>query len=123
MQRLLVIRILLWGCIVTLNACSPNAHKTDDWVYRYTLVATEPLEHYGVKGIRGPRNQDIPVGDTLVAESASFLTGIPAYSQVIYQQKEAWVFGALSKTRVVKKSKVTPTYSKNLPVKVIYKAR
>ena len=123
MQRLLVTELLLWGCIIALNACTPKAYKTDDWSYRYTLVATEPLEHYGARGIKGPRDQDIPVGDTLVAESASFLTGVPAYSQVIYQQKEAWVFGVLSKTRVVKKSKVTPTYSKNLPVKVIYKNR
>ncbi len=92
-------------------------------MYRYTLVATEPLEHYGTEGIRGPRSQDIPIGDTLFAESASFLTGIPAYSQVIYQQKVAWVFGALSKTRVVNKSKVMATATRNLPIKVIYKTR
>jgi hypothetical protein len=61
MQRLLVIEILLWGCIIALNACSPKTHKIDDRVYRYTLVATEPLQHYGAKGIRGPRSQDIPI--------------------------------------------------------------
>ncbi len=123
MQRLLVTGIMLLGCIAGVNACSPKACKTNDWSYQYTLVATEPLEHCGAKGIRGPRSQDIPIGDTLIAESASFLTGVPAYSQVVYQQKEAWVFGALSKTRVVKKTKVTPTYSRNLPIKVIYKSR
>lgn len=123
MQRLLAIKIVLLGCIVGLNACSQKAHKIDDRVYRYTLVAIEPLEHYGASGISGPRSLDIPIGDTLVAESTSFLTGIPAYSQVVYQHKEAWVFGALSKTRVIKKTKVGAKYTKNLPVKVIYKTR
>lgn len=88
MQRLLAAEIVLFGCIVGLNACSPKAHKVDDRLYRYTLVAIEPLERYGASGISEPRSLDIPIGNTLVAESASFLTGIPAYSQVVYQHKD-----------------------------------
>lgn len=123
MQRLLAVEIVLLSCIVGLNACSPKAHKVDDRAYRYTLVAIKPLERYGANGISGPRSLDIPIGDTLVAESASFLTGIPAYSQVVYQHENVWVFGALSKTKVIEKTKVRPTYSKNLPVKVIYRTK
>ncbi len=121
MLRLLVVKSLLLIYLVALSGCSQSAHLSRNYVYQYTLVALEPLENYGDGGIGGPRGLDIPIGDTLVAESASFLTGVPAYSLVLYQQKATWVFGALSKTSVVGKKKVAPLYHANPPVKVIYK--
>jgi hypothetical protein len=105
MLRLLVVKSLLLIYLVALSGCSQSAHLSRNYVYQYTLVALEPLENYGDGGIGGPRGLDIPIGDTLVAESASFLTGVPAYSLVLYQQKATWVFGALSKTSVVGKKK------------------
>lgn len=96
---------MLWGCIVALNACSSKIHKANDFAYRYTLVATESIEHYGVSGINGPRSVDIPIGDTLVAESASLFTGVPAYSQVIYQQKKFGCSVLCQKLELSKKEK------------------
>lgn len=69
----------------------------------------------------GSLTADIPIGDTITAESASYLTGIPAYSKVIHRQKEVWVFGALSKTRVISKKSVMPVYRKKLPEVVVFK--
>ncbi|SOD97972.1 hypothetical protein [Spirosoma fluviale] len=113
--------LILTGSILSLFACQIPAHQVRDQVYQYQLVAEQSLECYLSEPPDGARKANIPVGDTITAESASYLTGIPAYSKVVHQQKEVWVFGALSKTRVVSKKKVMPAYRKNLPEVVIFK--
>ncbi len=113
--------LILTGIILGLLACQLPANRVRDQIYQYQLVAEQPLECYLSRPPDGPRKASIPVGDTIIAESASYLTGIPAYSKVVHQHKEVWVFGALSKTRVVGKKRVKPVYRRTLHEVVIYK--
>ena len=114
--------MILAGSTLGIVACRLPAHQVRDRVYQYQLVAKQPLECYLSEPPNGLRKTDIPIGDTIIAESASYLTGIPAYSKVVHQQREVWVFGALSQTRVVSKKKVVPVYKNNLPVVVLFKS-
>ena len=84
-------------------------------------MVKDPLENYESAPIIGKRNQDIPVGDIVVAESDSYLTGRPAYSKVNYKQKTIWVFDVLTKTSVLSKKKAKPIYDKKKAQNVIYK--
>lgn len=109
MPHLYLTRNFVTGLYIALfNGCSPTAYQPGNFIYQYKLIALEPLERYDSNGISGSRGQDIPVGDTIVAESSSLFTGVPAYSKVIYKQREVWVFGALSKTAIASKKKIPP---------------